>query len=70
MGKHQMLRPCVSLFLASMKEEKEIQNVTSPHEEAKKRKNEIKREKKKKREREMWDCYGGVKDEVCQWANV
>lgn len=65
-----MLRPCVSLFLASMKEEKEIQNVTSPHEEAKKRKNEIKREKKKKREREMWDCYGGVKDEVCQWANV
>ena len=49
-----------------MKEEKEIQNVTSPHEEAKKRKNEIKREKK----REMWDCYGGVKDEVCQWANV
>ena len=53
-----------------MKEEKEIQNVTSPHEEAKKRKNEIKREKKKKREREMWDCYGGVKDEVCQWANV
>ena len=42
-----MLRPCVSLFLASMKEEKEIQNVTSPHEEAKKRKNEIKREKER-----------------------